>query len=82
MKKVLASCQLKMSGRLNMVRTCGSPFPNRGEEEGEGLSKATRAGGGTHHLNYFPFSSGRGEKSYIRFSDDSAVQSVPKTTSR
>jgi hypothetical protein len=80
MKTILASCRLQLSGRLNMVRTRGTPLPNQGEGEGEGLSKATRAGGATPHLNPLPFSEGRGEK--IRLSDKSAIHSVLKTTSR
>ena len=83
MKKGLVSCcGLQCVRRLKVPRAHGSPLPDQRGPEGEGLSKATRTNGGTPHLNPFPFSEGRGEKSHIRLSDNSAVHGVLKTTSR
>jgi hypothetical protein len=82
MKKILPSCQFELSGRLNMVCMRGTPLPDQGEKESEGLFKASRAGKGTPHLNPLPFSESRSEKSHSRLSDKSALRGVLKTTSK
>ena len=76
----MVSCQLERSGRLNTVRTYGSPLPQQGEEEGEGLSKAARASGKTPHLSPLPFSKGGGDKDHFRSSQN--VRQSPKLTTQ
>jgi hypothetical protein len=66
MKRSMVSCQLERSGLLNTVRTYGSPVPQQGEVEGEGLCKAARASGKTPHFSPLPFSKGRGDKDHFR----------------
>jgi hypothetical protein len=80
MKRSMVSCQLERSGLLNTVRTYGSPLPQQGEGEGEGLSKAARASGKTPHLSPLPFSKGRGDKDHFRSSQN--VSQSPKLTTK
>jgi hypothetical protein len=64
-----------------MFRAYGSPLPRQGEEEGEGLSEAPRAGSSeTPHLSPLPFSKGRGERINVRFGVNLGSQNVAKTT--
>ena len=70
MKRSMVSCQLERSGLLNTVRTHGSPLPQQGEGEGEGLTKAARASGKHPHLSPLPFSKGRGDKNHFRSSEN------------
>jgi hypothetical protein len=52
------------AGFLNVLQAHGSPLLEQGE--GEGFSKAIRAGGGTPHLNPLPFFERRGEKARVQ----------------
>ena len=62
MMAAFASRQLEYWESSNMLHAYGSPLPRQGEEEGEGLSEATRVDSETPHLSPLPFRKGRGEK--------------------
>ena len=76
MKRSMVTCQLERSGLLNTVRTYGSPLPQQGEGEGEGLSKAARASGKTPHLSPLPFC----DKDHFR--SIQTVSQSPKLTTK
>jgi hypothetical protein len=61
----LPSCQSEPRLRLNTVRAYGTPVPQQGEGEGEGLFEATGMDSKTPHLHPLPFSEGRGEKGQV-----------------
>jgi hypothetical protein len=66
MKALSASRKLDRSEQLKMLRRHGTPLPQQGEGEGEGLFEATGMDSKTPHLHPLPFSEGRGEKGQVR----------------
>jgi hypothetical protein len=65
MKALSASRKLERSEQLKMLRRHGTPLPQQGEGEGEGLFEATGMDSKTPHLHPLPFSEGRGEKGQV-----------------
>ena len=80
MMAAFASRQLEYWESSNMLHAYGSPLPRQGEEEGEGLSEATRVDSETPRLSPLPFSKGRGEKMRVRFGPNLGSQNVVEMT--
>ena len=60
----------------------GSPLPQQGEGESEGLSGASRAHRRTPHLDPLPFFEGRGENSRAYRDANSTSREVARLTSK
>jgi len=65
MKTLSASRKLERSEQLKMLRRPGTPLPQQGQGEGEGLCEATGMDSKTPHLHPLPFPEGRGEKGQV-----------------
>jgi hypothetical protein len=65
MNAISASRKLERSEQVKMLRRHGTPLPQQGEGEGEGLFEATGMDSKAPHLHPLSFSEGRGEKGQV-----------------